>query len=98
MMWTIPVLAVVQSSFVEVEGWQKQEKGVVQGRRLPLRGENRGKIDITKANLPKHLFDDARPAALTCVNPGDGAGFGTEVGPVIGCGGLFISRSFTVLH
>lgn len=36
--------------------------------------------------------------ALTCVSPGEGAGLGTEVGPVIGCGGLFISRSFTVLH
>lgn len=37
-------------------------------------------------------------AFLTCVNPGDGAGFGTEEGPVIGCGGLFISPSFVVLH
>lgn len=37
-------------------------------------------------------------SVLTCVNPGEGAGFGTEVGPVIGCGGLFISRSFMVLH
>lgn len=35
---------------------------------------------------------------LTCVNPGEGAGLGTEVGPAIGCGGLFISRSFMVLH
>lgn len=35
---------------------------------------------------------------LTCVNPGEGAGFGTEEGPVIGCGGLFISRYFVVLH
>lgn len=37
-------------------------------------------------------------SVFTCVNPGEGAGFGTEVGPVIGCGGLFISRSFMVLH
>lgn len=28
---------------------------------------------------------------LTCVSPGDWAGWGTEGGPVIGCGGLFIS-------
>lgn len=83
---------------MEVEGWQKQEKRSVQGRRLPLRGEIGGKIDISKGNLPKKNLDDTRPAALTCVNPGDGAGFGTEVGPVIGCGGLFISRSFMVLH
>lgn len=33
-----------------------------------------------------------------CVNPGDGEGFGTEVGPDIGCGGLFISRSFISPH
>lgn len=31
----LPVLAVVPSSFVEVEGWQKQEKGAVQDRRRP---------------------------------------------------------------
>lgn len=37
-------------------------------------------------------------AVFTCVNPGDGAGFGTEEGPVIGCGGLFISPSFVVPH
>lgn len=35
MLRTIPVLAVVQSSFVEVEGLQKQEKLAVQGRRQP---------------------------------------------------------------
>lgn len=40
----------------------------------------------------------AYKTSLTCVNPGDGAGFGTEEGPVIGCGGLFISPSFVVLH
>lgn len=45
-----------------------------------------------------HNLVNNRPHALTCVNPGDGAGFGTEVGPVIGCGGLFISRCLTVLH
>lgn len=48
MLWTIPVLAVVQSSFVEVEVWQKQEKGVVQDRKRPKRGENGGKIDVSK--------------------------------------------------
>lgn len=32
------------------------------------------------------------------MSPGDGAGLGTEEGPVIGCGGLFISPSFLVLH
>lgn len=43
-------------------------------------------------------LNPTRSATLTCVNPGDGEGFGTDVGPVIGCGGLFISRSFMVLH
>lgn len=46
----------------------------------------------------QNYLDPTRSRALTCVNPGEGAGFGTEVGPVIGCGGLFISRSFVVLH
>lgn len=53
MLLTIPVLVVVQNSFVEVEGWQKQEKGAVQGRRLPLRREIGGKKDISKGYLPK---------------------------------------------
>lgn len=47
------------------------------------------------------VFQSARGAStavLTCVSPGDGAGLGTEEGPVIGCGGLFISPSFLVLH
>lgn len=35
MLGTIPVLAVVQNSFVEVGGWQKQETGVARGRRRP---------------------------------------------------------------
>lgn len=43
-------------------------------------------------------YRSTKVEALTCVSPGEGAGFGTEVGPVIGCGGLFISRSFVVLH
>lgn len=30
---------------------------------------------------------------LTCERPGEGAGWGVEGGPVIGCGALFISRS-----
>ena len=32
---TIPVLVAEQSSFVEVAGWQKREKGAVQGHRQP---------------------------------------------------------------
>ena len=35
---------------------------------------------------------------LTCVSPGEGAGCGTDTGPVIGCGGLFISCAFVGLH
>ena len=35
---------------------------------------------------------------LTCVSPGEGAGCGTDTGPVIGCGGLFISCAFVSLH
>lgn len=31
----LPVLAVGQSSFVEVEGWQKQEKVAAQARKQP---------------------------------------------------------------
>lgn len=33
------------------------------------------------------------PVFLTCARPGEGAGWGVEGGPVIGCGALFISLS-----
>lgn len=93
----IPVLAVMQNSFVEVEGGQKQEKWAALGHRPPRKGKTQEKDKAgCKSNIPQNNLINA--AALTCVSPGDGAGFGTEVGPVIGCGGLFISRSFVVLH
>lgn len=63
-----------------------------------LGGKKRHQQRLSTTKKKKKNLHNARPAALTCVNPGDGAGFGTEVGPVIGCGGLFISRSFMVLH
>lgn len=79
-------------------GWQKQEKGAVQDRRRPSEERRGEKYMLPNLSLPKQLLHSTRSVVLTCVNPGDGAGFGTEVGPVIGCGGLFISRSFMVLH
>lgn len=83
MMWTIPVLAVVQSSFVEVEGWQKQEKGAVQGRRLPLRGENRGNIDITPKLIYQNTFSMMQGQLLSPVSiQGMGQGLGQKWVPL----------------
>ena len=86
---------------MEVEVLQKQEKGAVQVRRRPSeeRMERKKKLYRLYQNLTyQNSFESTGSRALTGVNPGEGAGFGTEVGPVIGCGGLFISRSFMVLH
>lgn len=56
------------------------------------------KTTSSKSNPVKHRDIPLYRVSLTCVSPGEGEGFGTEVGPVIGCGGLFISRSFMGLH
>ena len=45
-----------------------------------------------------HMSTKMMISMLTCVSPGEGAGCGTDTGPVIGCGGLFISCAFVSLH
>lgn len=52
---------------------------------------------ITELQFTQSIYSTQK-VGLTWFNTGDGEGFGTEVGPVIGCGGLFISRSFIRLH
>lgn len=41
----LPVLAVGQSSFVEVEGWQKQETVAVQARKQPWKKKENKNIN-----------------------------------------------------
>lgn len=87
----------MRSSFAE--GWQKQEKVVVRGRMQPGEKEKKKKQNnfITELQFTQSVYSTQK-VGLTWFNTGDGEGFGTEVGPVIGCGGLFISRSFIRLH
>lgn len=52
---------------------------------------------ITELKFIQSIYS-TQNVGLTWGIPGDWEGFGTEVGPVIGCGGLFISRSLIRLH
>ena len=53
----------------------------------------RSKLHVSNHKSTKNMI-----CMLTCVSPGEGAGCGTDTGPVIGCGGLFISCAFVGLH
>lgn len=103
----IPVWAEVRSSLVEVE-WQTQQRWAERGNTQPterwrvkgqtlIRCRNEETVPIITLWHQRRLWKRVQLKrvtwpVLTDVNPGEGAGWGTEGGPVIGWGGLFISR------